>query len=222
MARYNKADISIETVALSRENFNVGDSVDVEVTVRNTKSSTSSESGYDAFFVLAESPQISEHIIAYCGIIQPGQTKTVDESGSMDPGTDGRLNIIEEQMEVAVVSGGHESGLNCTADNIATETPRDTAQISIDTTPTLAAREQVSLSIDSSSGGERTASLSYTVNSNSGDPTIVEVEANPGQKIDSIPISANGEQSRTVEWGFDNQQQIQEELCVDIISAEYA
>ena len=222
MARYNKAEIRIDEVVLDSQNFNIGDEVGVEVTVTNTKTTTSSTSGSDAFFVAVASPQVDQHIIAYCGIIGPGESRTIDDSGTMDPGTNGDLPVTQESMDVTVVAGGHQADLDCTYNNISTETPRDTAQITVEATPTLAAIDAVDLSIDSSSGGERTATLNYTVNSTSDNPVVVEVEITPGNSIDSIPISANGAQSRTVEFDFDNQTQTEQQLCANIISAEYA
>jgi hypothetical protein len=207
-ASYGVADPEITDVRFDPATPSTGDTVEMEVDVRNTRQS----SGFDVFGVTVTSPALSTHIIQYCALIGGGDTTTVDGSTSLDPGLDGEFTFVTDPMQIEVVAYGFTAGTDCTTgnfpgrgQNVTSETVTLAGQgstvaeptfalsnLRLSDTPTVGQTVQISVDI-TNTGGEGSA------------PVSVGLSAEPGAFDTSVQRSPTlaGGATQTVTASFD-------------------
>lgn len=172
--RYEPADPVIEDVRFDPPSPESGETVQLEVDVRDTKSTATGGSDFNAVAVLAETPTLSQHILARCEVIEPGNTLTIDDSTGDQPGYDGEFPATET-MDITIYAVGFSpSGSVCEPDVIRRQAGSGYVNPSVQQTVTLEV------------GGPATEEPSVT-------PTDITVAGDSFQTGDTVIVDATFE-----------------------------
>jgi len=188
---YGDANAQIQDVRFDNSNLSTGDRTNIIVDVKNEKSSTSSTSGFDIMFLYVTSPQLDQHLILKCQIIEPGQTLTIDSSSGDTPGLDGDFTVSDPQMEFNVTTGHYTLGTNCVTSNLPSPagTQTDSATKTLDASGSTT--EDPNYQIDSLSSPSSNFEVGDTVEvsatfTNSGGPGTRTVTIGVGPSGDRL------------------------------------
>lgn len=220
MVKRGRANLVIQSVDLKSSRVQDGDMEDLEVRVKNEKSSTNGTSGFDTGYIYATSPQLSMPIMISCVSIAPGDTHNFDGSSSAteDRTWDKEFPMLAPQMEVNIEVGSLASGTFCgmnvgRSDGVVTDS---TSRV-VDVFPN---DNDIGRNVNIARGDTvqepgRTVVNFEVLNGNDFDIKVI-YRVRPGGNYTSTDVPANGKTTISTELQNTTEQDETERVCLDI------